>query len=102
VKLTSHFQLVLRSRKRGSVHPLPRNRGDACQGVIRRTTGAKKHAVGRGTAVQRGLEAGNGEIAIVRSRCQATSEVSAGWKRHSMCSSELASDSVIVICSYDL
>jgi hypothetical protein len=53
-----------------------------------------------GAAVQRGLEPGSRGIAIVRSRYRETyGEDTEDWERFVKCGN---SDSVTVICSYDL
>jgi hypothetical protein len=59
----------------------------------------------KGAAVQRGLKHGSREIAIVRSRYQATtSEDTAGWKRLSVCDSDLyiveVIDGAVIKCNY--
>jgi hypothetical protein len=63
--------------------------GGPCQGVIRRTTGARIGSW-EGAAIQRGLQPGSSGIAIAM-----------GWKRLSVCNSELYSaenSNVIMSC----
>jgi hypothetical protein len=62
--------------------------------IVTKTNGrgsvVRKAESWKGAAVQRGLEYGRKEIAVVRSCYQETSsENTAGWKRRSMCCSDL-------------
>jgi hypothetical protein len=60
-----------------------------CKRVIRRTT-EQEYFSWNGVAVQKGIESGSRGLVIVKSRYQeTTSEDPAGWKRLSVCASDL-------------